>query len=584
MPADPATLRRRLLRAGCALAYGAAVAAAASVQPGCAIVGRPRGGPVDSLPPRLDSAASTPNYRTDFRPDELVLVFDEYVVLKSASREIVLTPTPESGRPAYAQRGREVRVDLSEVTLRDSTTYQLQFGEAVQDFNEGNPAPALRYVWSTGGYLDSLTVRGQVLEHVGGEPAADALVGLYRSLGDTAVTALAPDYFARTDSAGRFRLDYLAPGRYQLFAYADANGNYRLNAGAEPVAFLDGPIAVAPGAPDTSYALRLSAERPPLFALRAELLYPGLLAVQLNQPAPLRLGLELPGGLTERLRYASADTLFALVADGVSGAWPDSLAGPLVVAFDGETDTVDVREARAAAPPPLRQAGRGRAVTGRIDVEVPFNQPLASVDASRVEVAFAGDSTAVGAGTWGVSATDPRALTWVAPRADTAARFRVSWLPGAVRTPFDSTNRDTLTAELDVRPDRDFGAVDLLVEGRDSGQAYVVELVDERGQVERTVRVPADAPDRVQLPRVPSGRYVVRFVDDRDGDGAYTPGSRRLLAPPERVRTFPFEQVRADWLVEHRMVLTPAVPDQRDALEDAPEDPPDVGAPGPDRQ
>ena len=45
-------------------------------------------------------------------------------------------------------------------TLKENTTYALNFGSAVRDNNEGNPLNSLRYVFSTGPEIDSLVVSG----------------------------------------------------------------------------------------------------------------------------------------------------------------------------------------------------------------------------------------------------------------------------------------------------------------------------------------------------------------------------------------------------------------------------------------
>ena len=515
---------------------------------GCALTGQPGGGDLDATPPRLDTLGSSPNFVTDARPEALTLAFDEYVQLKNPTRDIVLTPTPREGRPRFVARGREVRVDLSEVVYRDSTTYQLQFGTALQDLNEGNPAANLKYVFSTGPYLDSLELRGTVRDAEEGAPAIAALVGLYRSLSDTALVRSAPDYFTRTDSSGRFALDYLSAGTYQLASYLDENANYRLAQGAEQVAFLDTTVTVAPGLPDTAYALTLSLERPPLIAMRADQAFPGLLRVVLNQPAddPRTALYDAPG--TALATYAAGDTLFRAYAPPL-----DSL-GEVVVGLLGETDTARVRDPERGGPPPVRAVGRALAVAGEATLAQAFNLPLRGVDASRVRVAST-DSVAYPPGTWAVDTLDPRRLRWDAPT-DTVSTLRVTWLPGALTTVFDSTNRDTLTADYNPRRASEFGEIALTIAGLDTGRAYALELLRDGTALERRVRL-APRQDRVTLARVAGGNYAVRIVEDLDGDGRYTPGSRRLRLQPERGGKFPLQEVRPDWIVEEEINAEP---------------------------
>ena len=554
-------------------ALGLFLLAAVLAWGGCAIVGRPQGGTKDVTGPVLDTLASSPNFVTGVRPEELVLEFDEFVVLKNASQDILLTPVPPSGKPSYVQRGRRVTVDFAGVTLSDSTTYQLQFGDAVQDLNEGNPAAALRYVFSTGSFLDSLRVRGRVRDSQTDAVVPEAVVGLYRyaedSLGFAAWTDVvvrdSPDYFTKTDSSGRFLLDYLAPGSYYLAAYTDENANYRFNAGTERLAFLDTTVRVAAELPDTSYALVVSPERPPLIALRAEQVFPGLLRITLNQAPPADFAL-LDAGLGEQLAtYAVADSFFVAYAPAV-----DSL-GEVVVASQGEVDTVRVRAPARATRPALALVVGGDAVPGTSILQYNFSQPLRTVRLDSI-VVLLDDSTRV-RGRFAVDSADRRVLTFVPP-SDTVPSYEVRLLPGALTSVFDSVNRDTIAFAARPNSRAGRGEVSVTLEGLED-KAYVVELVDDRDRVERTIRLPVRAAgaggpreETIALPRVSPGVYTLRLTDDDDGDGRYSPGSRRLGRQPERVRRFPLEQVRPDWTVEERVLTAGRLLDDAPVLEE----------------
>ena len=524
----------------------------------CAIVGQPRGGEADERGPVLDTLLSTPNFQVNSRPNELVLEFDEFINLKNASQNVLLTPVPESGRPSYIQRGRRLTVDLSEVTLRDSTTYQLQFGDAVQDLNEGNPSPGLRYVFSTGSFLDSLQVSGRVVDSQTEEPVIGALVGLYAYENDSVgladwsdiIVRESPNYFVRADSSGRFKLDYLAPATYYLAAYTDGNANYRFNAGAELLGVADTLLEVAPGRIHAGYELRVSPERPPLIALRADQAFPGLLRITLNQAATPEVQL-LNVVLGERLaQYEVADTIFVAYRPA-----QDSLAD-VVVQLEGETDTARVREPARNTRPALRYGGVSKAEAGTNRVMLGFTQPLARLERDSVRI-YNGPLPA-NFSVLEIDSSDLRQLVFV-PDNDTVSAYRIDLLPGALTSVFDSINRDTfsLIARPNLKEGR--GEVTVTLSGLEA-KAYVVELIDEGDRVERIIRLPAaqDAlasgrEEAITLARVAPGSYSLRLIDDDNADGRYTPGSRRLARRPERVRRFPIQQVRADWTVEEQI-------------------------------
>ena len=541
-PRPPLTTAYRLLRIPVA-----SVLAQALLWASCAIISSPKGGLVDERGPVLDTLASTPNLQLDARPEEIVLEFDEYVVLKDASRNVVLTPTPESGRPSFFQRGRRVEVDLSEVVYRDSTTYQLQFGNAIRDLNEGNPAEALRYVFSTGAYLDSLTLRGRVVDQVTGEPVAGALAGLYRSREDTGLTRTPPDYFALTDSAGRFLLDYLSPGTYRLAAYGDEDRNYRLNEGEEALAFLPAPVTVAADAPDTTYTLVSSATYAPLRVLRGEQLHPGYLRLTLNRPDAadeVTVG-GLPGEIVAR--FADGDTLFLAYAP------PLDTLRELLVARDTLVDTVRLRRNVAEVAPAIAALGRPRAVPGEAAQSYGFNVPLAGVDPDSIRVLV--DSAEVAKGRFGVSPDDPRRLRWAYP-SDTVAAYELILLPGALTGVHGEGLATADTLRLSPKRNDQFGELTLTLAGLDAGGDYVAEVLASGGEAERILRLGAvDTTETVILRRLPPGEYTVRLTDDADGDGRTSPGDLRRRTPPERVRVYAIEQVRADWTVEQVIVV-----------------------------
>ena len=97
---------------------------------GCAQVGSPNGGSRDDAPPVV--VAAEPDFGArDVRSTSLRLVFDEFVQLQDARRQILVSP-PLSQPPKARVRGREVLVELEGPLLPDRT-YVIQFGNAVRD-------------------------------------------------------------------------------------------------------------------------------------------------------------------------------------------------------------------------------------------------------------------------------------------------------------------------------------------------------------------------------------------------------------------------------------------------------------------
>ena len=97
----------------------------------------PQGGPKDETPP--EALQSVPeNGSVNFKGDKLEVTFNEYLQLDNVSQHLLMSP-PQQTPPDVKVRGKKLIV-LFKDTLRDSTTYTLDFGAAVCDYTEKNPA------------------------------------------------------------------------------------------------------------------------------------------------------------------------------------------------------------------------------------------------------------------------------------------------------------------------------------------------------------------------------------------------------------------------------------------------------------
>lgn len=202
----------------------------------CANQGMPTGGPRDTIPPVL--TGTTPDYKAlNFEGEEVRLTFNEFINPDQVSEKLVVSP-PLEKRPTILTQSKTLIIRFNE-KLRDSTTYSLDFKDAIVDNNEGNPYENLRFSFSTGDVYDSLRVAGKVTNAFNLEPLEETLVMLHKNLHDSAVYTLQPNYIAKTDEKGNFLLSNIAPGDYHLFSISDNNNDLRYNEGAEKIAFAD---------------------------------------------------------------------------------------------------------------------------------------------------------------------------------------------------------------------------------------------------------------------------------------------------------------------------------------------------------
>ena len=214
----------------------------------CASIGRPDGGPYDEDPPVLVGAEPGLNAK-DVKVARIELLFDENIKLVNAFEKVVVSP-PQMQMPEIKSSGKRVTVELFD-TLKPGTTYSIDFSDAIADNNEGNPYENFAYVFSTGEVVDTLAVSGAVLEASNLEPVKDMIVGIHSVHDDSLFTTRPFDRVSRTDARGRFTVKGLAPGKYRVYALADANQNYIFDQKSEKIAFLETSVS-----PFTSEAMR----------------------------------------------------------------------------------------------------------------------------------------------------------------------------------------------------------------------------------------------------------------------------------------------------------------------------------------
>jgi hypothetical protein len=203
---------------------------------GCAQQVAPTGGPKDETPPKvLDEIP--PNLSTNFIGKQIEIPFDEFIQLRSASEQVVISP-PMLKTPTFQLKRKSLIVKF-EQELAENTTYTINFGEAIVDNNEGNILKNYTYVFSTGAYLDSMQVKGKLTGVLTGEPEKNALVMLYKNDVDSLPLDTIPDYFTRTDESGNYHIKNVADQRYKVFALVDENANYKFDVPTEKIGFLD---------------------------------------------------------------------------------------------------------------------------------------------------------------------------------------------------------------------------------------------------------------------------------------------------------------------------------------------------------
>lgn len=210
---------------------------------GCANKGGgPQGGPRDVTAP-TELSCSPQRNATNARPKEVELSFNEYIQLRNAQKNIVLSP-PQAIPPTIQANGKKVTVTFND-SLLPNTTYSINFTSAIADLNEGNVLEGYSYAFSTGNEIDTMQVSGTVLDAQTLNPLSSMTVGLYDA-NPSRADSIGPRFqmplrVARTDSAGNFTIRNVKQGTYHIYALKDGNADFLMSDG-ESFAFLDSTI------------------------------------------------------------------------------------------------------------------------------------------------------------------------------------------------------------------------------------------------------------------------------------------------------------------------------------------------------
>ena len=222
----------------------------------CANIGSPDGGPYDETPPRIVS--SSPEFgASKSHSKKITLIFDENIKLENPSEKVVISP-PQIEQPEIFASGKKITIELLDSLLPDRT-YTIDFADAIEDNNEGNPMGDYAFSFSTGDHIDTMQVSGYVLDVSNLEPIKGIYVGLYSiekdslnsssSLSDSVFKTKSFQRISRTDSRGHFIIKGIAPGSYKVYALKDQDQNYMYSQKSEMIAFSD-RIIVPSSRPD----------------------------------------------------------------------------------------------------------------------------------------------------------------------------------------------------------------------------------------------------------------------------------------------------------------------------------------------
>jgi len=504
----------------------------ALVAVGCAQVRGLNGGAKDVTPPKL-LAQSIDSFATNVATNTLVLNFDEFVQAVAAN-EVIISPALKQP-PTLICNKRTAMLSWND-TLKATTTYTIEFGNAISDITEGNKA-SLNFVFSTGSALDSAFLSGIVYDAQKGGVPEKATVILYS---DSLMGSVA--YAKKVNDKGEFIFNYLPKANFHIAAFSDLNEN-RIWDENEVGDFMEQPISTEQIYP---LSLRFSPKKIDKITeemFKTDSVGSGFIVGAYGMIEKIKLA---PTTASVPFRYGSlnnSDTLFFALG-GREGTTPSNNFEGVTYSFNQQpADTLSVFVAKS---PKLKKFKFSGSIQQNPKELILVKAPsYAVLKRNTCDITIKG----IQASARIIETNSPLhyALQIDANASELTGKGSLRILPGAWETAYGTSN-DTLQLNFEFPSAEKLGSLELSIPLlEDKSFKKFVELRNEKGAVVRKV----DYSETLVFSGIQPGKYTVRLVHDVNQNGQWDIADlqQKIRCEPVSVFSKPIE-VRANWSVK----------------------------------
>lgn len=182
----------------------------------CANPMPPSGGPPDKTPPEIINSEPL-NGTKNFHGNSIVLEFNKYMDKNKVNENIYVSPDKKI---KFDWSGKELEIEFDD-NLDSNTTYAVNIGTDYTDLKQNKPSQSYTLIFSTGNYLDSGAIQGQLFD----KDPAGAYIFAYnidKIKADTLnINTTKPNYRVQIGTNGKFKVLALKEAKYRLFAIRD---------------------------------------------------------------------------------------------------------------------------------------------------------------------------------------------------------------------------------------------------------------------------------------------------------------------------------------------------------------------------
>lgn len=503
---------------------------------GCAKRGRISGGQLDITPPVVVKVIPE-NNAVNFSGNQIEITFDEFVKIKDASKNIFVSP-PLKKRLQIMPLAvtKKIKITFQE-DLNPNTTYSINFSESIQDNNEDNILKDYTYVFSTGNYIDSLTVSGFISDAYQKEIGAETKILLYKveqNYTDSIPYQQAPTYISRVGKeATTFQLNNIKEGTYKLLAITDKNGNNKYDPKQDKIGFVDTLVQLPT---DENFHIKLFKEQLHFKPIRAfedkknkiVLAYEGN-----NNEAEIQLMANSKVLPTKQIKVIDKDSL---------ALWYHSVeTDSLIVQVKSNTQEKNfVIKPKNLKPDTLQLKFEPKSIIGFTEnVKIVANTPIENIDKSKITI-LDKDSLNV---PFEIQKKQDYSFELDFEKQE-KYKYKIQVLPAAVIDYFGKTN-DTIIMNTTTQSYSNYGNLKIKLENVRQ-YPIIVELVNQKGEVYQDFYT--ENQSEIDFMYINPAVYKLRIIYDTNKNKKWDTGNFLKNIQPEKVLYYPKDiDVRANW-------------------------------------
>jgi len=517
---------------------------------GCAKRGSISGGLKDTIAPVL-KVSFPKNYSTGFTGQSVKLTFDEYVKLKDINKQLIISP-PMAKKPQILPLTASKTVSINFLEpLEPNTTYSLNFGQSIEDNNEGNPYRQFKYVFSTGTYIDSLSISGTIKDALDKTPDNFVNVMLYEvndKYNDSIIYKENPRYVTNTlDSSATFKIENIKAGQYRLVAMKDVNNNYRFEPKTEKIGFVDKIISIPN---DSLFEIKLFKETAKFKAYKPSQ-SSGNSAIMGYEGNPKDVKLTLRKGDESINTYVSSvpkkDSLqlwfkpFKIEKTAI-----DSLQLSVSNGSYNQQFTFKIKNQKKDS---LNLSLQSKVLPLGETLSLNSSIPISKIDASKIQLTNK-DSVAVPFTIHFDAMNLKLKIDFIK---EPMERYTLKLLPDSVIDLFDQPNKKELVFAFETKNTSDYGNLRLNLENVKQFPV-IIELTNKNGEVQLSYF--SENSTQVDFNLIKPEVYTLRLIYDNNKNGVWDSGNFLEKKQSEEVIYFPKEiDVRANWDVQQTFNL-----------------------------